>query len=63
MKLVTLLLNNKPIRKVVAAAIASAIVFLAHRLHISVGSKEVTDAVSVALPVVVAYFTPDPRVQ
>lgn len=63
MKFVSYALNNKPIRKVVVAALASAVVFLARRLHVAVGTKEVTDAISGAVPVLLAYITPDPRVK
>lgn len=63
MKVVVYLLNKPPIRKVVAAALATAVVFLARRLHVEVESQAVTDAISGAIPLIVAYATPDPRVK
>lgn len=63
MRLVTYLLNNKPIRKVVVAALASGLVFLGRCLHVELGSQEATDAVSGLLPLIAAWATPDPRVQ
>lgn len=63
MKLVAYLLNNKPIRKVVVAALATGLVFLGRRVGVDVGSQEATDAVSGLIPLVAAWATPDPRVQ
>lgn len=63
MKLLSYLLNNKPIRKVVVAALASGVVFLGRRLHVQIGSQEATDAVSGLLPLLAAWATPDPAVK
>ena len=57
MKLVSYLLNNPPIRKVVVAALAATVVFLARQLGVHVGSKEITDAISGAVPIVAAYIS------
>lgn len=57
MKLVSYFLNNPPIRKVVVAALAAAVVFLARQLDVHVGSQEVTDAISGAIPVIAAYVS------
>lgn len=62
MKIVNYLINNKPIRKVVVAALATGLVFLARLLHVNVGSQEATDAISGLIPLIAAYATPDPRV-
>lgn len=63
MKLVTYLLDNKPIRKVVVAALATGLVFLGRSLGVQIGSEEATNAVSGLIPLLAAYATPDPRVQ
>jgi stage V sporulation protein SpoVS len=64
MRLVNLLLDNKPIRKVVVAGITAGVLFLAHHvLHVQIGPDAVNSAVEAALPIVAAYFTPDPVVR
>ena len=48
--------ENKPIKKVLAGGIASAVVFLAHRAGIHVPAKTIDDAASSFAGIVVAYL-------
>lgn len=64
MRLVNILLNNKPIRKVVVASVVAAVVYVVnHVLDVAVGPEDVRPAVEAALPLIAAYFTPDPAVR
>jgi hypothetical protein len=48
--------NWKPVRKIVAAGVAAAVVYVARRLGLDLGSSEVNDVVEVVVPVVVGYL-------
>lgn len=61
--MVNYLLNNKPIRKVVVAALATGLVFLGRSLGVEIGSEEATNAVSGLIPLLAAWATPDPQVK
>jgi hypothetical protein len=51
-----------PIRKLIAAAIATALLLLAKQLDVELSDTDAQAAAQAIVPLVVFYLTPDPRV-
>lgn len=59
----TTTIDYSPIRKIVAAAVAAGIFYIARQVGLDLGSDDVNEAALGIVAIAAGYLTPDPRVR